>query len=123
MSVENLKEYARRCAAEPELRARAKALGMGDAEGHMREAAALGLDWTVDDMIAFRKEVLDDGSLGELNEEDLEQIAGGAVTATAAVVGVVAAAVAGGVAGAAVGGVAVGAAVGGGVVAAGQGGW
>ena len=120
MSIENLKEYARRCATEPELRAKAKALGMGDAEGHMREAAALGLDWTVDDMIAFRKEVLDDGSLGELSEEDLEQIAGGAVTATAALAGM---AVAAAVGGAVVGGVAVGAAVGGGVVAAGQGGW
>ena len=89
MSIENLKEYARRCATEPELRARAKALGMGDAEGHMREAAALGLDWTMDDMVAFRKEVLDDENVAsELSEEDLEQIAGGALTTTAVVVSV-----------------------------------
>ena len=116
MSVENLKEYARRCATDPELRARAKALGVEDAEGHMREAAALGLDWTMDDMVAFRKEVLDDESLGELDEEDLEQVAGGVVTASLAVAGAVLAV---GVAA----GSAAAAAVGGGVAAAGQGGW
>ena len=81
MSVENLKEYVRRCATEPELRARAKELGSLDLEGHMREAGSMGLDWTMDDVGAFRKEMSmpdADGKVTDLNEEDLEEVAGGA---------------------------------------------
>ncbi len=120
MSVENLKEYAIRCAADPELRARAKAIGVEDTEQHMRHAASLGLAWTMNDMVAFGKEVVDaEDDLQDLTEEELEQIAGGICTTTAIVVGAVAAgAVAGGiVAGAA------GTAVGGGVSSAAGGGW
>ena len=84
MSVENLKEYARRCAAEPELKEKAMALGMADMEGHMRHAESLGLDWTMDDMAAFRKEVLDaHGDIEGLDEEDLEAVTGGAASLTA----------------------------------------
>ena len=112
MSVENLKEYARRCASEPELRAKAKEIGLSDMDEHMRHAESLGLDWTLNDMVAFRKEVIDsEGDLEDLSEEDLKQVAGGVVTATAAL---------------AVGALAVGAgsaAVIGGVAAAGDGGW
>ncbi len=112
MSVENLKEYARRCASEPELRAKAKEIGLSDMDEHMRHAESLGLAWSSDDMVAFRKEVIDDqGDLEDLSEEDLEKVAGGVVTATAAL---------------AVGALAVGAgsaAVIGGVAAAGDGGW
>ena len=90
MSVENLKEYARRCATEPELKEKAMALGMSDMEGHMRHAESLGLDWTVDDMTAFRKEVLDShGDIEGLDEEDLESVTGGAVTVTAVMLGAV----------------------------------
>ena len=122
MSVENLKEYARRCAEEPELRAKAKALGVSDVEGHMREAGSLGLHWTMDDMVALRKELVDAEGEGDLSEEELEQIAGGAVTVTAAVVvGAVVAGVVGAGAGAAVG---VGVAAGGtGDVSSGGRGW
>ena len=95
MSVENLKEYARRCAAEPELKERAMAIGMSDMEGHMRHAESLGLDWTVDDMAAFRKEVLDShGDIEGLDEEDLEGVTGGAVTVTAVIMAGVAGAAA-----------------------------
>ena len=111
MSVENLKEYARRCAAEPELRARARAIGTEDMEAHQRHAASLGLDWTMDDMLAFRKEVT--GVQGEsdmLTEEDLDQVAGGVAMVTGIVVGIVAGIAAGAVVGV-VGGAAAGAAV------------
>ena len=124
MSVENLKEYARRCAVEPELRATARDLGGTDMKGHVRHAASLGLDWTMDDMIAFRKEVLDaDGDFDGLTEEELERVAGGAVTTTSAIVaGILASVLAAGAAGAAISGAAVG-----GTVAAtsttGSGGW
>ncbi len=109
MSVENLKEYARRCAAEPELRDSAKALGASDIGGHIQHAADLGLDWTEDDMIAFRKEVLDaEGDFDSLTEEELEQIAGGA-----ALVGIAIAVAVAATTGAVVGGLAAGATAGG----------
>jgi len=90
MSLENLKEYARRCAEEPELRARAREIGTTDMDGHMRHADGLGLAWTMDDMMALRDEMTDsDGNLSELSEEDLEQVAGGVVTATGVLVAIV----------------------------------
>ena len=124
MSVENLKEYARRCAAEPELRAKARDIGMADMDEHMRHAESMGLDWTRGDLVAFRKEVIDsEGDIADLSEEELEEIAGGGVTTTAAVaVGVGVGVGAGVVAGGVVGGVA-GSAAGGAAAALGQGGW
>ena len=120
MSVENLKEYARRCADDPELRARAREIGMTDMDEHMRYAESLGLDWTRGDLVTFRKEMIDsEGDLVDLSEEELEEIAGGGITTTAAVVVGVAVGVGVGVAA----GGAAGAAVGGGVAAAGDGGW
>ncbi len=108
MSVENLKEYARRCAAEPELRAKAKEIGMSDMDEHMRYAESLGLDWTRGDLADFRKEAIDaEGGLEDLSEEDLEKVAAGAVTATAIV-----AAIAVGVAASTVGAIGVASAVG-----------
>ena len=120
MSVEHLKEYVRRCATEPELREKAKALGMADLEQHMAYAESLGLEWSADDMLAFRKEAIEaDGGLEDLSEEDLVEVAGGGVSTTAVVVlGVAAGAAAGVVAGGAVGG-----GVGAGVAAAVSGGW
>ena len=120
MSVENLKEYARRCAVDPELRTAAKDIGMGNMDEHIRHAESMGLDWDRSDLVEFQKEVTGtEGGLADLSEEELDQVAGGGVTTTAAVaVGVAA----GAAAGAAVGG-AVGAAVGGGAAAAGRGGW
>lgn len=121
MSVENLKEYARRCATDPELRDMARSIGMTDVEEHMRHAESMGLSWTAADMVAFRKEVIDaaEDDLVDISEEELEQVAGGFATATAvAVVGVSV-----GVAAGAVAGGAAGAAVGGGASAAGDGSW
>ena len=116
MSVENLKEYARRCANEPELRAKAKAIGLTDMDAHMQQARGLELDWTASDLVDFRKEVIDaEGDLEDLSEEELERVAGGVVLVGVAIVaGSVAAAGAG---------VATATAVSGGVQAAGDGGW
>ena len=119
MSVENLKEYARRCAADPELRAVAKDIGLGDVDEHMRHAGSMGLDWDRGDLVEFRKELGDGEDFEDLSEEELEQIAAGFATATAlAVVG----AAAGVAAGIAVGGIAAGVGVGA-AAAAGRGGW
>ena len=108
MSVENLKEYARRCASDPEVRDKAKAIGGTDVEEHMRFAESLGIGWDSADMTAFRKELVGaDDDLTDLDEEELEQVAGGAFSTTLAVGLAVGAAVGGAVATA---GVAVGAA-------------
>ncbi len=124
MSVENLKEYARRCAVDPELRAAARNIGMTDMDEHMRHAESLGLSWDRGDLVAFRKEVIDsEGDLADLSEEELEEIAGGGVTTTAAVVVGVSVGVGAGVAAGAGAGAAAGAAAGGGATAAGDGGW
>ena len=92
MSVENIKEYARRCAADPDLRAKAKAIGMTNLDGQIVNAKSLGLDWTKEDFAGFTKEMQAEG---ELSEEDLENVAGGMVTTTAAAVVASAAAVVG----------------------------
>ena len=122
MSVENLKEYARRCAAEPELRDTARTLGVADVEGHMEYAESLGLDWTRTDVLTFRKEMINaEGDLEDLSEEELEQVAAGAFSVTlAAALGV--GAVVGIVAGAGVG-AAAGAGAAGATAAGGEGGW
>ena len=93
MSVENLKEYARRCATDPELRSKAKEIGVTNLDGQISFATSLGLDWNKDDMMAFQTEIQADG---ELSEDDLESVAGGVLSATgvAAVVGAVAGSVA-----------------------------
>ena len=66
---------------------------MTDLDGQMRYAESLGLEWTMEDMAALRKEVVEssEDGLEDLSEEELEQIAGGVFTATAATVGAVAA--------------------------------
>ena len=119
MSLENLKEYARRCATDPELFAAVKTIGLTDIDEHMRHAGSMGLDWTRDDLVAFRKEVTDDDTedLVDLTEEELERVAGGAVAASLVAAVVVGAAVGGGLGAAAVGGAV------GGATAAGKGGW
>ena len=118
MSVENLKEYAVRCANEPELRAKARELGPTNVEGHMLHADSLGLEWSERDIVAFKTEVLGpDQDLNDLSEEDLEGIAGGAITVTAAVATLVAIAAAGVAAGVTA------SATAGAVTASGRGGW
>jgi predicted ribosomally synthesized peptide with nif11-like leader len=83
MSVENLKEYARRSAADPELRAKAKEIGAMNVDGQIEHSKSLGLDWSRADLVEYQKELQ---SEGELSEEDLEQVAGGLVSTTAALV-------------------------------------
>jgi predicted ribosomally synthesized peptide with nif11-like leader len=87
MSVENFKKYGKRCAEDPKVRERAKKIGMGDIKGQIAYAKELGLEFTIDDMNALAQEA--GISKAELSEEQLEQVAGGAVTSTAAVVGAV----------------------------------
>jgi len=74
VSIENLKEYTRRCAADPELLEKAKAIGDRNIDGQIAHAVSLGLPWTQADLIDLSKELQTEG---ELSDEDLEQVAGG----------------------------------------------
>ena len=122
MSVENLKEYVRRCATEPDLREKARDLGTADLEPHMLHSESLGLEWSQSDMMAFRKEVIDaEGDLVDLTEEELEQVAGGIAASTVA--GAVAVGAAVGVVVGGTGAAAATTAAGGTAAASGGGGW
>ena len=93
---------------------------MADMGEHMRQARRLDLDWTGDDLVAFRKEAIDaEGDLDDLGEEELEQVAGGAITTT----GIVAVAISVGIGVGAGAGVVAGTAAGGTAAASGDGGW
>lgn len=89
MSVEDLKEYARRCASDPDLRAKAKEIGATNLDAQIEHSASMGLNWTKEDMAVFQEELQADGELGE---DDLEKVAGGVVTTTAAAAAAVVAA-------------------------------
>jgi hypothetical protein len=81
MSVEALKEYGRRCATDPALASRAKAIGIGNVQGQIEHARTLGLNWNQEDMAALARET---GAGAELSEDQLERVAGGIVSLTAA---------------------------------------
>ena len=122
MSLANVKEYARRCGSDPELRKHARAIGVENIDEHIRTASDMGLDWNWSDLKAFQKELSDaQEGLEDLSEEELEEVAGGAFSVT-----LVASLAVGAAVGAGVGAVAAGAGVGasaGTAAAAGGGGW
>ena len=124
MSLENLKEYARRCATQPEMLEAAREIGIHDVGKHMSHAESLGLEWDKSDWLAFRDEVVDikdkaqrESDLEDLSEEELELVAGGLFSVTVVAAVAVGAAVGGGVAAAG------STAATGGAAAAGDGGW
>lgn len=77
MSVEDLKEYGRRCQAEPELKAKVQDIGMGldHFDAHVAHAKSLGLQISMADMEALSAEAADNM---ELSDEALDAVAGGA---------------------------------------------
>ena len=103
MSVEDLKKYGKMCADDPDVRKKAKEIGMEDVDGQITYAKQLGLTFTKEDLEALAKEA-GLSKKDELSEEDLEKVAGGFVSTTALLVGSA-------VVGAAAGVVAAGAAV------------
>ena len=74
MSLADLKEYGKRCVEEPDLRKKAKEIGLEDIAGQIANAKTLGLTFTVHDLMALAKEV---GTTQELTEEQLQAVAGG----------------------------------------------
>lgn len=86
MSVKDLKDYGRRAAQDPAVRARAKAIGLIDIRGQAAYAKTLGYTFDETDMVALAKEI---APRGELSERELAQVAGGVgVGAAASVVAV-----------------------------------
>ena len=74
MSLADRKEYGKRCVEEPDLRKKAKEIGLEDIAGQIANAKTLGLTFTEHDLMALAKEV---GTTQELTEEQLQAVAGG----------------------------------------------
>ncbi len=84
MSVENLKKFGQMCAEDEKIRDKVKEIGLENPEGWMEYSKELGVEFSMADMQALSDEV---GPISdELSEDQLEQVAGGVVTTTAAVV-------------------------------------
>ena len=93
MSVESFKQFSQKVADDEAIREKVKEIGQTNVDGIIAYANQLGYSFTSDDMIATAKEA--GVNVDELNEEQLEKVAGGVATATAvAVAGVVGAAAA-----------------------------
>jgi predicted ribosomally synthesized peptide with nif11-like leader len=89
VSVENLKKYGQLCAKDIEVREKAKEIGIKNLDGQIAHGKSLGLEFSLEDIEALAKEIGLDGH-DELSEEDLKEVAGGAITVTAAAVVVLA---------------------------------
>jgi hypothetical protein len=83
VSVEDLMEYGRQCAADPIHRRRAKDIGLQNIKGQSEYAKTLGLHFDAGDMQALARSLQPSG---ELSEDDLSQVAGGVVSSVAATV-------------------------------------
>ena len=84
MSVENFKKFGQMCAEKEDVRKKAKEIGIDNLDGVVAYGKKLGLDFSLDDIKALGDEagITDQ----ELSDEELEKVAGGFVTTTAAVV-------------------------------------
>lgn len=93
MSIEDLKKFGQLCNDDLEVRDRAKEIGLTDTDGLIAYGRELGLEFTGQDMLDLAREAGIHSD--ELSEEDLERIAGGVCTVTAAAVAAGAVCVAG----------------------------
>jgi len=85
MSVQDLKEYGKRAAQDPAVRARAKSIGLQDVKGQAAYAKTLGFNFDEADMAALAKEV---APTGELSDKQLQQVSGGVIVTIQAAVAV-----------------------------------
>ena len=86
MSVQDLKKFGQLCTEDETVRARAKAIGLNDVPGQIAYAKELGFDFSLADLQTLAQEA--GVSKNQLTEAELERVAGGFLTATAVVVGV-----------------------------------
>ena len=84
MSVEDLKAYGKLCTTNEGVMAAAKEAGVDNIDGQIEIASKNGLTFTQADLEALSQEV--GAGSSELSEDDLENVAGGFVTALAAAV-------------------------------------
>ena len=83
MSVESLKKFSGIVAADVEMTKKVKEIGLEDVAGLCEYAQSQGHDVTPDDFTKLAAEV---GGSDELSDDELDQVAGGFVTALAAAV-------------------------------------
>jgi len=83
MSVDALKEFGKKCIEDEEMKKKVKEMSMKNITAIISFAKENGYDISKEDFKKLGDEV--QGS-GELSEDQLEQVAGGIVTSTAAVV-------------------------------------
>ncbi|MBD3308582.1 hypothetical protein GF339_19350 [candidate division KSB3 bacterium] len=77
MSVADFKKFGQLCAESPEIRERVKEIGLDNIDGWIEFSKnELGLEFDKDDIQKLAEETSSDD---ELDEDQLEQIAGGAV--------------------------------------------
>jgi predicted ribosomally synthesized peptide with nif11-like leader len=84
MSLEDLKAYSVLCIEDEGVMAKAKEAGVVNIDAQIALAAENGLNFTHGDLDSLSKEV--GAGSSELSEDDLENVAGGFVTALAAAV-------------------------------------
>lgn len=87
MSIQDLKNYGRLCTEDETVRVRAKAIGLNNVAGQIAYAKELGFDFGPADLQGLAQEA--GISKNELNEAELERVAGGFLTTTAVVVAAV----------------------------------
>jgi len=81
MSVADLKKYGKMAAENPDLRKKAKEIGISNIKGQAAHAKTLGLSFDEKDMEALAREMQ---PKGELSEKELSSVAGGVVSSIAA---------------------------------------
>jgi len=85
MSVEDFKKYGQMIAEDEKVRAKAKEIGLNDLPGQVAYAKTLGFEFTREDVASVAKQA--GLSSTELSEEQLQKVAGGVGTTTAALAG------------------------------------
>jgi predicted ribosomally synthesized peptide with nif11-like leader len=83
VSVKDLKEYGKRAAQDPAVRAKAKSIGLQNVTAQAAYAKTLGYHFDQADMNALATDVQ---LKGQLSDRELSQVAGGVVAVTAPIV-------------------------------------
>lgn len=77
MSIEDLKKYEELCHGNEDIHHKALEIGNDDVDGHIAHAKSLGLTISRDDLDGLSNEA-DTGRGLELNDDDMDNVAGGA---------------------------------------------
>jgi len=87
MSVENFKKFGQLCAEDETIREKVKEIGIENIDGWIAYSTnELGLEFSKEDMQALAAEI---GPVDELNDAQLEQVAGGVLNSIVSAVNAV----------------------------------